>query len=562
MIATVPTRRSILLLVLVATFGLCSFPIARVHAQQSVPTIPRQWILTLQGSVTKSFDDFPDTRFSSGGALQLKRHLLYLKGGRMGALYVQAGIGFYDMQWKTDSAMMRIFDTTRIRMGSTNRSFVMPLSVSAHWRSDVGPNAQLFLGAGLEAMYYSPMNPTGDALEKPQHNYAKWTLGIPLSVELEYLLSDHLALNFHAIMHPTFSDYVDGFSAGDWGDALFVAGLGISYSFPAPDRDHDFDGLLDRDELSIYRTDPENSDTDGDGLHDGEEIPIGTSPLRADTDGDGLRDGDEVRTYGTDPLRKDTDGDNLTDMDEIRNQTSPTRADTDTDGLPDNVELARGTDPLNRDTDGDALPDGLESISSPLIRDTDSDGLDDAAESVYGLRPQDEDFDADGLFDQMEIHIGTDPKKPDTDTDGATDYAEYFGLMTDPRKPDTDGDGVLDGYDPTPLGAAGVNPVQRVVWTLSEVFLRGNTVDETAKSFILLLHLIRSAPRQQVADIEIEVIGRDMAEARERRDQLQRFVRRLSQNWDIPTLSLIEDADSRSLIDVRLSYIWNRNLGK
>jgi hypothetical protein len=529
---------------------------------QTAPLVPRQWILTLQGSATKGFDDFPDTRFSGGGAFLLKRHLLDIRSGRMGSLYAQAGIGFYDMQFKTSAAMFQVFDTSRIELHETNRSFVMPLSLSAHWRGNIGSRSQIFLGAGLEALYFSPMNPNGDALERPQEKYGKWTLGIPFSVELEYLLSDDLALNLHGTMHQSFTDYLDGFSSGGWNDALFVFGIGISYSFPPADRDRDYDGLLDRDEIHVYRTNPDNSDTDGDGLNDGEEVALGTSPLRSDTDGDGLSDGDEVRVYGTDPLRKDTDSDGLTDMEEIRLGTSPTRADTDNDGLPDGVELARGTDPLNRDTDGDGLPDGLEIVSSPLLRDTDSDGLDDALESAYGLRAHDSDFDADGIPDYIEIQIGTDPKKPDTDNDGATDYAEYYGLMTDPRNPDTDGDGILDGYDPTPLGSSGVNPVQRVYWTLSEVFLPGQTVDETSKSFLLLLHLIRSAPRQQVAELEIEVLGRDMSEARERLDQLRRFLRRLTNGWDIPVMTFLEDIESRGLLDVRIRYIWNRSLGK
>ncbi|MCZ7557835.1 MAG: hypothetical protein M5R41_15660 [Bacteroidia bacterium] len=547
-------------------FFLLAF-VAGVTAQerpvpQTSPLVPRQWILTLQGSATKGFDDFPDTRFSGGGAFLLKRHLLDISGGRRGLLYAQAGLGFYDMQFKTSADMYRVFDTSRLEMHETNRSFIMPLSFSAHWRGTIGPRSQVFLGAGLEALYFSPMNPNGDALERPQEKYGKWTLGIPLSVELEYLLSDDLALNLHGTMHQSFTDYLDGFSQGGWSDALLVFGIGVSYSFPPADRDRDYDGLLDRDEIHVYRTNPDNSDTDGDGLNDGEEVVLGTSPLRADTDGDGLNDGDEVRVYGTEPLRKDSDGDGLTDMEEIRLGSSPTRADTDNDGLPDAVELARGTDPLSRDTDGDGLPDGLEVVSSPLLRDTDSDGLDDALESAHSLRPHDSDFDADGIPDFLEIQIGTDPKKPDTDNDGATDYAEYYGLMTDPRTPDTDGDGILDGYDPSPLGSSGVNPVQRVYWTLSEVFLPGQTVDETSKSFLLLLHLIRSAPRQQVSELEIEVLGRDMTEARERLDQLRTFLRRLTNGWDIPSMTFIEDVESRGLLDVRIRYIWNRSLGK
>jgi parallel beta-helix repeat protein len=46
--------------------------------------------------------------------------------------------------------------------------------------------------------------------------------------------------------------------------------------------DSDGDGLTDYDEENIYRTDPENPDTDSDGIGDGEEIENGTNPLDAD----------------------------------------------------------------------------------------------------------------------------------------------------------------------------------------------------------------------------------------------------------------------------------------
>ena len=59
-----------------------------------------------------------------------------------------------------------------------------------------------------------------------------------------------------------------------------------------------------------------NGDEDGDGLTNGQEVEIGTDPLKPDTDGDGLDDGLEVKV-GTDPLKTDTDGDGVTDGIEI-----------------------------------------------------------------------------------------------------------------------------------------------------------------------------------------------------------------------------------------------------
>lgn len=57
--------------------------------------------------------------------------------------------------------------------------------------------------------------------------------------------------------------------------------------------DSDFDGLTDYDEEHVYNTDPQNKDTDGDGLSDSDEIELKLNPLKKDTDGNGVLDGDE-----------------------------------------------------------------------------------------------------------------------------------------------------------------------------------------------------------------------------------------------------------------------------
>jgi hypothetical protein len=70
--------------------------------------------------------------------------------------------------------------------------------------------------------------------------------------------------------------------------------------------DVDGDGLSFPMEQSLG-TDPENADSDGDGLTDGEEVnQYATDPLDPDSDGDYLDDGDEVNVYGSDPNHDDT----------------------------------------------------------------------------------------------------------------------------------------------------------------------------------------------------------------------------------------------------------------
>lgn len=118
------------------------------------------------------------------------------------------------------------------------------------------------------------------------------------------------------------------------------------------DNDLDRDGLDDALEEELG-TDPENADTDGDGLPDGAEVDEhGTDPLNADTDGDSLSDGDEVLEHSTDPLQRDTDSDGLSDGAEINQfRTDPLSADTDGGSLPDGAEVEMGRDPLDPSDD-------------------------------------------------------------------------------------------------------------------------------------------------------------------------------------------------------------------
>ncbi|MFQ5490172.1 MAG: matrixin family metalloprotease, partial [Phycisphaerae bacterium] len=70
--------------------------------------------------------------------------------------------------------------------------------------------------------------------------------------------------------------------------------------------DCDGDGLEDDLELFLLGTDPQDADTDDDGLTDF-EIVFGLNPLNPDTDGDGIGDGEEL-INGTDPLTPNFEG--------------------------------------------------------------------------------------------------------------------------------------------------------------------------------------------------------------------------------------------------------------
>jgi len=83
------------------------------------------------------------------------------------------------------------------------------------------------------------------------------------------------------------------------------------------EKDTDADGITDLEEWS-FGMDPRNPDTDSDGLSDYKEWNVVySSPIAKDTDGDGLQDSLEYLTLQTSPIHADTDGDQLTDDNEI-----------------------------------------------------------------------------------------------------------------------------------------------------------------------------------------------------------------------------------------------------
>lgn len=150
--------------------------------------------------------------------------------------------------------------------------------------------------------------------------------------------------------------------------------------------DTDNDGLLDFSE-KIRGTDPQNPDTDGDGLTDGYECNIvGSNPLKVDTDGDSIQDPQE-----------DFDSDGLSNIEEFKLGTNPWSADSDLDNLTDYDEInLYSTNPINPDTDGDGLSDGNEILYSmdPLNPDTNNNGIKDGDESFETLAVVNE-FDRD-----------------------------------------------------------------------------------------------------------------------------------------------------------------------
>jgi hypothetical protein len=98
-------------------------------------------------------------------------------------------------------------------------------------------------------------------------------------------------------------------------------------------------------------------DGDGDGVSNEDEYSNRANPEQVDTDGDGLNDYQEIVTCFTDAWRTDSDDDGLSDQAEIvTHQSDPRDADSDDDGYTDFDEVLYGGDP----NDGTGLPQPLE----------------------------------------------------------------------------------------------------------------------------------------------------------------------------------------------------------
>jgi cell wall-associated NlpC family hydrolase len=124
-------------------------------------------------------------------------------------------------------------------------------------------------------------------------------------------------------------------------------------------------------------------DTDQDALPDFYETKYSLNPEEPDSDGDGITDGYELIVLGS----------------------RANRADTDFDQMSDGLEIALGFDPLVADNPD---PDVPLLIPDMLHIDTDGDGLTDWGEELAGTDPNNPDTDGDNVLDGDELMLGGD----------------------------------------------------------------------------------------------------------------------------------------------------------
>jgi len=380
---------------------------------------------------------------------------LSLRTGLLPRLQGEVGIGINQISG-------RPFTTTR-----PYRTVVIPVDARLLWSpfSLEAYNPFLYVGGGAlhwKVQDQPPVPSRGAQLQG-------WTGYIPGGAGVQMRLSNNVGLEFSGGYNYTFTDDLDGIRSGRK-DAFWSFLGGITFVGESAEADPDGDGLSNRIEEEL-NTDEKKSDSDGDGLMDGEEfLTYKTNPSSTDTDGDGLSDAAEVREHRTNPLKSDSDGDGLSDGDEAtKHNSDPLKADTDADGLPDGDEvLKHGTNPTKSDTDGD------------------------------------------GLSDVEEVQVyKTDPTKVDTDGDGLRDVEEAKKFGTNPLKTDTDGGTVGDGAEVArglnPTDAADDVPVVGKPMILEGVGFKTGSAELTPESAVTLGRVYQTLV--DFPDIEVEIGG-------------------------------------------------------
>lgn len=164
-----------------------------------------------------------------------------------------------------------------------------------------------------------------------------------------------------------------------------------------------------------------------------ENLTSATAPLAAtnnpDWDGDGLANGADNCARASNPDQTDTDGDGIGDA-------CDQNVDADTDGVDDGVDNCPTYNPLQTDTDQDGIGDSCDNdIDNDGVTNTGSANIDNCP-LVINIDQQDTDGDGTG-----------DACQDDTDGDGALNDSDNCPSVANADQQDTDSDNKGDVCD-------------------------------------------------------------------------------------------------------------------
>lgn len=226
---------------------------------------------------------------------------------------------------------------------------------------------------GLSYLSFDPKNIDGNKLPNNKANvYSKNDVNLNLDVDLQYLVSNNMTINFTTGYAINFNDWLDDVKAGKSKDNFYTMMLGVSYFFMA-DADDDNDGVGNSIDLC--------SDTK-------EGITVDQFGCPVDSDRDGVPDYLDQSPYTPSGVVVDSEGRPI---------------DSDSDGIPDYLDRCPKT------------PKGIEVDRSGCPIDWDYDGvpdyLDKCANTPRGVKVDENgcplDSDADGVPDYLDKCPGT-----------------------------------------------------------------------------------------------------------------------------------------------------------